>query len=85
MFVSSALSTNTTNENTFLRFTVPALLKTILICLIYSMHIQVYPSLVAQAVYSAFMHAFPTSWNSFDELFKSELCNIVFLWFTGME
>lgn len=29
------------------------------------------------------MHAFPNSWNSFDERLKSNLCNTLYLWFGG--
>lgn len=34
-------------------------------------------------MYSAYIHAFPTSWNNFDDEFKSELCDIISLWFRG--
>jgi hypothetical protein len=46
---------------------------------------KMYPDVLAQTVYSAFMHCFPTSWNNFDEKFKSELCNVVSLWFKGLK
>lgn len=45
--------------------------------------IQVYPDLVAQCVYSTFIHAYPTSWNSFDGDFKTELCQYISLWQVG--
>lgn len=46
---------------------------------------QTYPDVIAQCVYSTFIHAFPTSWNNFDDEFKNELCNIVSLWQVGEE
>ena len=42
-----------------------------------------YPDVVAQCVYSTFIHAYPTSWNSFDDEFKTELCQIISLWQVG--
>ena len=42
-----------------------------------------YPDAVAQCVYSTFIHAYPTSWNSFDEEFKTELCRFISLWQVG--
>ena len=38
---------------------------------------------MAQCVYSTFIHAYPTSWNSFDEEFKTELCRFISLWQVG--
>ena len=46
-------------------------------------NLQLYPDVLAQGVYSAYIHAFPTSWNNFDDEFKSELCDIISLWFRG--
>lgn len=42
-----------------------------------------YPDVVAQCVYSTYIHAYPTSWNSFDEEFKTELCQFISLWQVG--
>lgn len=53
-----------------------------LLCLF---HVQVYPDAIAQCVYSTFIHAFPASWNSFDNDFKTELCRIVSLWQVGKQ
>ena len=39
-----------------------------------------YPDVVAQCVYSTYIHAYPTSWNSFDDEFKTELCQFISLW-----
>lgn len=44
---------------------------------------QMYPDVMAQCVYSTFIHAYPTSWNSFDEGFKRELCIFISLWQVG--
>ena len=44
---------------------------------------QVYPDAIAQCVYTAFIHAYPTSWNSFDENFKNDLCQYISLWQVG--
>ena len=46
-------------------------------------HIQAYPDAIAQCVYTAFIHAFPASWSSFDTDFKSALVELVHLWQTG--
>ena len=46
---------------------------------------QVYPDVIAQSVYSTFVYAFPASWNSFDDAFKTELYRIVSLWLAGEE
>lgn len=46
-------------------------------------YIQAYPDALAQCVYTAFIHAFPASWTSFDDNFKSALVEIVYLWQTG--
>ena len=42
-----------------------------------------YPDVVAQSVYSTYIHAYPTSWNSFDDEFKTELCQFISLWQVG--
>lgn len=42
-----------------------------------------YPDVVAQSVYSTYIHAYPTSWNSFDDEFKIELCQFISLWQVG--
>lgn len=39
--------------------------------------------MLAQCVYSTLLHAYPNSWNSFDEAFKSELCHYISLWQVG--
>ena len=39
--------------------------------------------MVAQSVYSTYIHAYPTSWNSFDDEFKTELCQFISLWQVG--
>lgn len=45
--------------------------------------LQIFPNAIAQAVYTAFVHAFPASWNSFDDGFKADLCKTVALWQSG--
>ena len=45
--------------------------------------LQLYPDVVAQTVYSTYIHAYPTSWNSFDDEFKTELCQFISLWQVG--
>ena len=45
--------------------------------------LQLYPDVVAQSVYSTYIHAYPTSWNSFDDEFKTELCQFISLWQVG--
>ena len=45
---------------------------------------QAYPDALAQCVYTAFIHAFPASWSSFDDSFKSSLVEIIYLWQTGI-
>ena len=42
-----------------------------------------YADLIAQCVYSAFIFAYPNSWVSFDEDFKSEICLYINLWQVG--
>ena len=46
--------------------------------------LQIYPNVLAQCVYSAYIHAFPTSWNSFDDDFKTGLCDFISMWFKGL-
>uniref|UniRef100_A0A8C5KZF3 Protein FAM227B n=1 Tax=Jaculus jaculus TaxID=51337 RepID=A0A8C5KZF3_JACJA len=41
---------------------------------------QVYPDCMAQAVYAAFQEAFPESCNLFNDEFKEDLGNTIFLW-----
>jgi len=43
----------------------------------------VYPDVIAQCVYSTFLHAYPASWSSFDDTFKKELLKIISLWQVG--
>jgi hypothetical protein len=45
--------------------------------------LKAYPDALAQCVYTAFIHAFPASWSSFDDSFKSSLVEIIYLWQTG--
>lgn len=42
-----------------------------------------YPDVIAQCVYTTLLHAYPNSWNNFDEDFKSELCRYISLWQVG--
>ena len=44
-----------------------------------------YPDILAQCVYSTFIHAYPNSWNSFDENFKTELTQYISLWQVGIK
>ena len=44
---------------------------------------QRYPDLLAQSVYAAFCHAFPTSYRQFDDRFKDDLIFLVYQWITG--
>ncbi|XP_019850429.1 PREDICTED: protein FAM227B-like isoform X1 [Amphimedon queenslandica] len=46
---------------------------------------EYYPEVLVQSVYSIYVYCFPNSWSSFDESFKSDLCNTIFLWFTGTQ
>ncbi|KAG8505372.1 Protein FAM227B, partial [Galemys pyrenaicus] len=43
---------------------------------------QVYPDCLAQAIYAAFQEAFPESSNLFNDEFKEDLGNNIFLWLT---
>lgn len=42
-----------------------------------------YPNIIAQCVYSAFIYAYPNSWNGFDDSFKAELCTYISEWQVG--
>jgi hypothetical protein len=42
-----------------------------------------YADLIAQCVYSTIIYAYPNSWVSFDEAFKTELCLYITLWQVG--
>ncbi|XP_028413192.1 protein FAM227A-like [Dendronephthya gigantea] len=42
-----------------------------------------FPSLVSQAVYTVFCRAFPTSYRQFDDRFKQDLADVIFLWIVG--
>ena len=45
--------------------------------------VQMYSDAIAQCSYSAFICAYPNSWNNFDNAFKSELCLCISLWQVG--
>lgn len=47
------------------------------------MCLQEFPDVIAQCVYTAIIHAYPNSWNNFDENFKLELCQYISLWQVG--
>lgn len=42
-----------------------------------------YPDAICQAVYSAFIHGYPASWKRFNEEFRTDLCNTVYMWQVG--
>lgn len=42
-----------------------------------------YPDIIAQCVYTTLLHAYPNSWNNFDDNFKSEMCQFIYLWQVG--
>lgn len=42
-----------------------------------------YPDSISQAVYSTFMHGYPASWKRFNEEFRTDLCNTVYMWQVG--
>jgi len=42
-----------------------------------------YPNCTCQAVYSAFIHCYSASWKRFDEEFRTDLCNTVYMWQVG--
>ncbi|DAA25290.1 TPA: hypothetical protein BOS_11001 [Bos taurus] len=45
---------------------------------------QVYPDCLAQAIYATFQEAFPESSNLFNDEFKEDLGNNIFLWLSGL-
>ena len=42
-----------------------------------------YPDSICQAVYSTFICGYPASWKRFNEEFRTDLCNIVYMWQVG--
>ncbi|CAH6787942.1 Fam227b [Phodopus roborovskii] len=46
---------------------------------------QVYPDFLAQAIYAAFQESFPESSNLFNNEFKEDLGNTIFLWLSGLK
>ncbi|XP_037691023.1 protein FAM227B [Choloepus didactylus] len=46
---------------------------------------QVYPDCLAQAIYATFQEAFPESSNLFNDEFKEDLGNSIFLWLSGLK
>nr|XP_023473522.1 protein FAM227B isoform X4 [Equus caballus] len=46
---------------------------------------KVYPDCLAQAIYAAFQEAFPESSNLFNDEFKQDLGNNIFLWLSGLK
>nr|XP_060474566.1 protein FAM227B isoform X4 [Panthera onca] len=47
--------------------------------------LQVYPDCLAQAIYATFQEAFPESSNIFNDEFKEDLGNNIFLWLLGLK
>ncbi|XP_019653422.1 protein FAM227B isoform X1 [Ailuropoda melanoleuca] len=47
--------------------------------------LQVYPDCLAQAIYATFQEAFPESSNLFNDEFKEDLGNNIFLWLSGLK
>ncbi|XP_045305741.1 protein FAM227B isoform X3 [Leopardus geoffroyi] len=47
--------------------------------------LQVYPDCLAQAIYATFQEAFPESSNIFNDEFKEDLGNNIFLWLSGLK
>ncbi|XP_042844838.1 protein FAM227B isoform X1 [Panthera tigris] len=47
--------------------------------------LQVYPDCLAQAIYATFQEAFPESSNIFNDEFKQDLGNNIFLWLSGLK
>ncbi|ELK05431.1 hypothetical protein PAL_GLEAN10023488, partial [Pteropus alecto] len=45
---------------------------------------QMYPDCLAQAIYATFQEAFPESSNLFNDEFKEDLGNNIFLWLSGL-
>ncbi|KAM6181074.1 protein FAM227B [Erethizon dorsatum] len=46
---------------------------------------QVYPDCLAQAIYATFLEAFPESSNLFNDQFKEDLGNNIYLWLSGLK
>ncbi|XP_053451521.1 protein FAM227B [Nycticebus coucang] len=46
---------------------------------------QIYPDCLTQAVYATFLEAFPESCNLFNDEFKEDLGNSIFLWLSGLK
>uniref|UniRef100_A0A8C0REP6 Family with sequence similarity 227 member B n=1 Tax=Canis lupus familiaris TaxID=9615 RepID=A0A8C0REP6_CANLF len=46
---------------------------------------KVYPDCLAQAIYATFQEAFPESSNLFNDEFKEDLGNNIFLWLSGLK
>uniref|UniRef100_A0A2K6GUK7 FAM227B n=1 Tax=Propithecus coquereli TaxID=379532 RepID=A0A2K6GUK7_PROCO len=46
---------------------------------------EVYPDCLAQAIYATFVEAFPESSNLFNDEFKEDLGNNIFLWLSGLK
>nr|XP_003471820.2 protein FAM227B [Cavia porcellus] len=46
---------------------------------------QVFPDCLTQAIYATFLEAFPESSNIFNDQFKEDLGNNIFLWFSGLK
>ncbi|KAL2790512.1 protein FAM227B isoform 1, partial [Daubentonia madagascariensis] len=46
---------------------------------------QVYPDCLAQAIYATFLEAFPESSHLFNDEFKEDLGNNIFLWLSGLK
>ncbi|XP_005376745.1 PREDICTED: protein FAM227B isoform X1 [Chinchilla lanigera] len=47
--------------------------------------LQVYPDCLTQAIYATFLEAFPESSNLFNDQFKEDLGNNIFLWLSGLK
>ncbi|XP_006831930.1 PREDICTED: protein FAM227B [Chrysochloris asiatica] len=47
--------------------------------------LQIYPDCLAQAIYATFQEAFPESSNLFNDEFKEDLGNNIFLWLSGLK
>ncbi|KAL1787032.1 hypothetical protein HispidOSU_029710 [Sigmodon hispidus] len=47
--------------------------------------LQVYPDFLAQAIYAAFQESFPESSDRFNNEFKEDLGNTIFLWLSGLK
>jgi len=42
-----------------------------------------YPDAICQAVYCTFICRYPASWKRFNEEFRTDLCNTVYMWQVG--